>query len=64
VIETRGQVSDADLAAVGGAGYTDSEILAIVALSVQFLLTNFINNVNQTHIDIPGVDSVDTAAGQ
>ena len=61
VVESRGQVSDADLAAVRGAGYTDSQILAIVALSVQFLLTNFINNVNQTDLDIPGVDSADTA---
>ena len=34
VIETRGQVSDADLAAVRGAGYTDPEILAIVTLVV------------------------------
>ena len=49
----RGQVSDADLAAVRGAGYTDPQILAIVTVAVQFLLTNFINNVNQTDLDIP-----------
>jgi uncharacterized peroxidase-related enzyme len=61
VVDSRGRVSDADLAGVRGAGYTDSQILAIVALSVQFLLTNFINNVNQTDLDIPGVDSADTA---
>lgn len=64
VVDSRGQVSDADLAAVRGAGYTDSQILAIVALSVQFLLTNFINNVNQTDIDIPGVGSADTAVAE
>jgi hypothetical protein len=45
VVDSRGQVSDADLAAVRGAGYTDSDILAIVAVAVQALLTNFINNV-------------------
>ncbi|WP_432189177.1 carboxymuconolactone decarboxylase family protein [Streptomyces sp. Tue6028] len=60
VVESRGQVSDADLADVRGAGYTDPQILAIVAVTVQFLLTNFINNVNQTDLDIPAVDSVGT----
>jgi uncharacterized peroxidase-related enzyme len=60
VVDTRGQVSDADLAAVRGAGYTDSEILAIVTVAVQALLTNFINNVNKPDIDVPAVDSVGT----
>lgn len=53
LVDSRGRVSDEDLAAVRAAGYTDSQILAIVAVSVQALLTNFINNVNQTGIDIP-----------
>lgn len=53
VVDTRGQVSDADLAAVRGAGYSDPQILAIVTVTVQFLLTNFLNNVNQTAIDVP-----------
>ena len=64
VVGSRGQVSDAELAAVRGAGYTDPQILAIVALAVQFLLTNFINNVNQTDLDIPAVGSVDTTVAQ
>ncbi|MFF4901828.1 carboxymuconolactone decarboxylase family protein [Streptomyces sp. NPDC001068] len=58
VVESRGQVSDADLADVRDAGYTDPQILAIVAVAVRFLLTNFINNVNQTDLDIPAVDPV------
>ncbi|MEU9379890.1 carboxymuconolactone decarboxylase family protein [Streptomyces sp. NPDC048279] len=64
VVESRGQVSDTDLADVRGAGYTDAQILAIVAVAVQFLLTNFINNVNQTDLDIPAVDPVDTTVRQ
>ncbi|MGW5259104.1 carboxymuconolactone decarboxylase family protein [Streptomyces sp. NPDC004012] len=55
VVESRGQVSDADLAAVRGAGYTDPQVLAIVTVAVQVLLTNFLNNVNQTDVDIPAV---------
>ncbi|TDD15230.1 carboxymuconolactone decarboxylase family protein [Kribbella turkmenica] len=62
VVDARGQVSDADLAAVRGAGYTDPEILAIVTVAVQALLTNFINNVNKPDIDIPAVDSVGAPA--
>ncbi|MFJ8027602.1 carboxymuconolactone decarboxylase family protein [Streptomyces sp. NPDC096311] len=64
VVDSRGQVSDAELAGVRGAGYTDPQILAIVAVAVQFLLTNFINNVNQTDLDIPTVGSVDTTVAQ
>ncbi|SDM33823.1 uncharacterized peroxidase-related enzyme [Nonomuraea maritima] len=60
VVESRGRVSDADLAAVRGAGYTDPQILAIVTVAVQALLTNFINNVNQTDIDIPAASPVGT----
>lgn len=64
VVESRGRVSDAELAGVRSAGYTDPEILAIVTVAVQFLLTNFINNVNQTDLDIPAVDSVVTPVPQ
>jgi uncharacterized peroxidase-related enzyme len=55
VVETRGQVGDADIAAVRGAGYSDAEILAIVTVAVVFLLTNYLNNVNQTVVDVPAV---------
>ena len=56
VVATRGQVGDADIAAVRGAGYSDAEILAIVTVAVVFLLTNYINNVNQTVVDVPAID--------
>jgi uncharacterized peroxidase-related enzyme len=57
VVVSHGQVSDMDLTAVRDAGYTDSQILAIVTVAVQALLTNFINNVNRTDIDVPAVSS-------
>ena len=53
VIETHGKVSDADLNAVRQAGYKDSQILEIVALAVQYSMTNFLNNVMDTDVDIP-----------
>lgn len=55
VVETRGQVGDAEIAAVRGAGYSDAEILAIVTVAVVYLLTNYLNNVNQTVVDVPVV---------
>ena len=52
LVNSRGRVSDAELAAVRDAGYSDPQILAIVALSVSFLLTNYLNNVIETDIDL------------
>jgi uncharacterized peroxidase-related enzyme len=55
LIETRGKVSDAELATVRAAGWDDANIIEIIALSAQFLLTNFINNAAGTAIDFPSV---------
>ncbi|TCK33483.1 putative peroxidase-related enzyme [Paraburkholderia sp. BL8N3] len=62
VTETSGKVSDADLKAVRDAGWTDAEIIEIIALGVQFLYTNFVNNVFQIEIDFPTVEVVSTEA--
>ena len=53
LIKNRGKVSDADFKAVRLAGYSDQEIIEIIALSAQFLLTNFINNAVETSNDFP-----------
>ena len=55
VIETRGNVTDADFNAVRDAGYTDANIMEIVALVAMFSLTNFINNVFDPEKDFPAV---------
>jgi uncharacterized peroxidase-related enzyme len=55
VISKRGQVSDADLEAVRSAGYTDANIMEIVALVAMYSLTNFINNVFDPQKDFPAV---------
>jgi uncharacterized peroxidase-related enzyme len=52
VVEERGHVSDEVLEAVRKAGFTDSQILEIIALSVQYLMTNLMNNVARTEIDV------------
>ena len=55
VIETRGKVSDADLKAVRDAGYTDANVMEIIALVAQYSLTNFFNNVFDPEKDFPAV---------
>ena len=55
VAATRGRVSNHDLALLRNAGYADAQVLEITALTAQFLLTNFINNVGQPEVDFPAV---------
>ena len=55
VIETRGQVSDADLQAVRDAGHTEANVIEIVALVAMYSLTNFFNNVFDPDKDFPAV---------
>jgi uncharacterized peroxidase-related enzyme len=55
VAETRGKVSDADLAAVRDAGFTDAQVVEIVALVAENLFTNVLNNVAKTDVDFPAV---------
>ncbi|MEO8001949.1 MAG: carboxymuconolactone decarboxylase family protein [Arenimonas sp.] len=55
VTETRGQVSDSDLATLRAAGFDDAAIIEIVTNVALNVLTNYINNVAQTDIDFPKV---------
>ena len=61
VVETHGKVSDGDLSAVRAAGYTDTQLIEIVALSAGTLMTNFLNNVAETEVDFPAAALVDAA---
>jgi uncharacterized peroxidase-related enzyme len=55
VTRARGHVVDADVAAVRAAGYTDAQIVEIVAHVALNTLTNYVNEVGQTEIDFPAV---------
>jgi uncharacterized peroxidase-related enzyme len=55
VVETRGQVSEADLQAVRDVGYTDANVMEIIALVAMYSLTNFFNNVFDHEKDFPAV---------
>jgi uncharacterized peroxidase-related enzyme len=56
VTQTRGKVEEEDLEAVGAAGYTDAQVVEIVALCAQFFLTNFLANVFDIDSDFAATD--------
>lgn len=55
VVESRGHVTDADLAAVRGAGFDDGEIAEIVSVAALNTFTNLFNSVAATEVDFPRV---------
>lgn len=61
VVEARGQVSDADVASIRLAGYSDAEVVEIVLHVALNTLTNYVNEVAETTIDFPAVKARDAA---
>ncbi len=62
VLESRGKVTELQLAAVRSAGFGDGEIVEIVASVVLGCFTNFLNNVADTELDIPRAESVEACS--
>jgi len=52
VAKLRGQVSNDDIAAVKTAGYSEAQVVEIVAIVAENVMTNYLNNVADTDIDI------------
>jgi uncharacterized peroxidase-related enzyme len=61
VTQSRGKVNDADVQAVKAAGFTDAQIVEIVAVVAENVFTNFISIVAQTEIDFPVVKASEAA---
>jgi uncharacterized peroxidase-related enzyme len=55
VVNARGHVNDADVAAVKAAGFDDAEIVEIVLHVALNTLTNYVGEVARTDIDFPVV---------
>ena len=62
IVEERGFVSDADLSAVRAAGFTNEEVVEIVANVATNLFTNYFNHIAETDIDFPKVETDRLAA--
>lgn len=61
VVSTRGQVSEADLAAVRAAGLTEADIIEIIAHVALNTLTNYVNEVAATAVDFPAANALKAA---
>ena len=55
VLETKGQVSESDFAAVRAAGFSDGEIAEIIAHVALNVFTNYFNVAAEIEIDFPKV---------
>ncbi len=61
VLAARGKVSDGDIAEAKLAGFSEAQVIEIVAGVALNVLTNYINNVAQTDIDFPVVLAAEAA---
>jgi alkylhydroperoxidase family enzyme len=57
VAQTRGRVTDADLATLRLAGFDEASVIEIIVNVALNVLTNYVNNVAQTDIDFPQVSA-------
>lgn len=60
LIEKRGRVSEAEVKAVRSAGFSDEEIVEILAHVALNTFTNYFNEAFQTEIDFPAVSTEKT----
>ena len=58
IVENRGWVDDDDVSQLADAGYTDREIVEIVANVAMNLFTNYFNHVAETEVDFPEVPAL------
>ncbi|MBR1221320.1 peroxidase-related enzyme [Bradyrhizobium sp. U87765 SZCCT0131] len=61
VVRDRGHVSDGDIKAVRDAGFSDGQIVEIIAVTAENIFTNLLNVVAQTDIDFPVVHAAEAA---
>jgi uncharacterized peroxidase-related enzyme len=57
IVQERGRVSDAQLQAVRNAGYSESDVVEIVANVAANIFTNYFNHIAGTVIDFPMVSA-------
>jgi len=61
VVRDRGQVAAADIEAVREAGFSDGQVVEIIAVAAENVFTNLLNVVAGTEIDFPVVRAAEAA---
>lgn len=57
IVDQRGRVADSELAAVRQAGYSDGQIVEIIAVTCMNIFTNYFNHIAGTEVDFPLVST-------
>ena len=61
IVRERGHVADADVGKVRDAGFSDGQIVEIIAVAAENVFTNLLNLVAETEIDFPVVLAAEAA---
>ena len=61
VVRERGHVTESDIKAVRAAGFSDAQIVEILAVTAENIFTNVLNVVAETDIDFPVVRAAEAA---
>ncbi len=61
VVRERGHITEADIKAVRDVGFSDRQIIEILAVTAENIFTNLLNVVAETDIDFPVVHASDAA---
>ena len=61
VVRERGHITEADIKGVRDAGFSDGQIVEILAVTAENIFTNVLNVVAETDIDFPVVRASDAA---
>ena len=62
IIDVRGQVTDDDLQSIRDAGFSETEIVEIIANVALNMFTNYFNHIADTDVDFPLVDAKNLAS--
>ena len=62
IVDSRGHVSDAGVRTVRAAGYSDREVVEIIAVVSHNIFTNYFNLIAGTAVDFPLVNTAKAAA--
>ena len=61
IVAKQGWLTDADLAEVRDAGYSDEEIAELIGHVSLTMFTNYFNHIAQTEVDFPAVAELVTS---
>lgn len=62
IVDAKGKLNDADVKAVKDAGFSDAEVLEIIAVVAANIFTNYFNHIVDTEVDFPHIDTQKLAA--